>query len=321
MTDSKETSSVLSVVVPVYMGEPFLRELSGRLIDVIEALAMTPELVFVCDASPDASWETLRSLSELDHRIKVVSFTRNRGQHVAITAGLDIVSGDLVAVMDCDLQDAPEDLPLLIAALGPESQVVAGLSGSRGPTGLGYRAARGLYHRLHQAINPLASEVRNLSYIVMTKEVVMTIRGYREADRHISGIIFDAGYRVVGVPTSYRPRSTGTSSYTLRKRSRLAATSLVFHSNTWMSAAIAFGASLSALSILAGAFLVISRLLGATLAPGWTSIIVVQLFSVGVLLFILGLTGLYLSQVLSEVRQRPLYVIDRSINWPERPEG
>lgn len=306
----------LSLVVPVYMGAPFLAEITERVLETARRMNLAAEIIYVCDASPDESWSEICRLAERHAEVRGIAFTRNLGQHTAISAGIDAAHRELVAVMDCDLQDSPEDLELLVSALGGPNKIAAAAPPRRGSDAGLYRIARGAYHRTHRMSNRLSTDLRSMSFVVMTQEVARTLRLYREADRHFSGLILDAGYAITFVTTEFHDRPQGKSSYTLRKRVRLAVSGLLFHSTFWISVAVAIGAATSALAFVTGFALTIARLSGATIEAGWTSTITLILFALGVIVFGMGILGLYLNQVLAEVRGRPMYVIDRSINLP-----
>lgn len=308
--------SSLDVVVPVYRGEQFLAELTARILSICERLNLRVSLIFVCDASPDGSWDEITRLAEIHSEVCGLMFTRNRGQHTAVLAGIDYAASDLVAVMDCDLQDAPEDLEYLLGALSSQTKVAAAAPPARGNATLRYRILRRIYHQMHQLVNDQSTDMRSLSFILMTQEVAQMLRNYREADRHFSGFLLDAGYSIAFVPTAFRRRPDRFSSYTFSKRVRLAISGLLFHSTFWIGLAIAVGLLLSAGSFVTGFGLVGARLSGAMFEAGWTSIFVLVLFTLGLTMFGLGILGLYINQVLHEVRRRPLYVLDATVNSP-----
>ena len=308
--------STIDVVIPVYRGAQFLEELTERVMAVCKRLHLRVSLILVCDASPDESWHEIMRLAEMHCEVGGLKFARNRGQHTAILAGIDYAASDLVAVMDCDLQDSPEDLEYLLSALSPQVKVASTASPARGSSTFRYAILRRSYHRIHRLVNEQSTDMQSLSFTLMTQEVARTLRRYREVDRHFSGFLLDAGYSIAFVPTAFRQRPDGPSSYTFSKRIRLAISGLLFHSTYWITLAVAIGLSLSAGSFVTGFGLVVARLSGATIETGWTSIFVLVLFTLGLTMFGLGILGLYINQVLNEVRRRPSYVLDAEVNAP-----
>ena len=212
-------SPAISVVLPVYRNATTLDELYARLRTVLEAQALPFELLFVDDACPENSLTVLERLAHADPRVGVIAHQTNGGQHRAIMTGLRHARGDLVAVMDADLQDPPEALPLLIE--GIRSGPAAVFAGRRGRH---ERGARQITSHLFKGVLHLLTGVPADagSYVVMSRQMVTRLLGFGEPNPYLLGMIGGTRLPLVVVPVARAERPRGTSAYSTRARLRLA---------------------------------------------------------------------------------------------------
>jgi polyisoprenyl-phosphate glycosyltransferase len=298
----------ISVVVPVYKCADCLRHLHERLGAALAEIPGEHEIVLVDDRSPDASWDVLRALAEEDESVRVVRLSRNFGQHAAITAGLEFARGRWIVVMDCDLQDPPEDIPRLYAR-GQEGVdiVFARRTGRNDPA---FRRLGGrLYFRLLNASLGTDFDPNYGNFSILSRKVRDAFLRFRDKDRHFLMILRWLGFEHSSIDVAHAERYAGESAYTMRALVRTAVDGLFFQSTTLLrwSTYIGFAASLG--GVLLAAYFVVWYFLGTTY-PGWTSLAVLVLLIGGLTITTIGVTGLYIGKIFTQVKDRPLYVVD-----------
>ncbi|HJU74397.1 MAG TPA: glycosyltransferase family 2 protein [Gemmatimonadaceae bacterium] len=298
----------VSVVTPVYGAEECLHELYTRLIRVLEPLGVSFEIIMVDDASPDRGWDTIRDIAATDGRVRGFRLSRNYGQHHAITAGLDLCRGDHVIIMDCDLQDAPEDIPALLAKASEGFDIVIARRTFRDDPLLKRLTSRVFYAGFRYLSDmPYDAEIGN--FRVVTAQVVQTLRRFPEQLRFFGGLCMLVGFRVGNINVTHHPRFAGKSSYSYRKLFQLATRVIIAYSDKPLRLAIRLGFFLTGSAMAAAAYLFWRALTHDIPVSGWASLIVSIYFLGGVMLFMLGIVGVYLGRVFDEVKRRPLYVI------------
>ena len=302
------------MVTPVYNASDCIEELYRRLVNTLEEIVDTFEIIMVNDASPDDLWEKIVSLAELDPRVKGINLSRNFGQHLAIAAGIDHAQGDWIVVMDCDLQHAPEDIGRLYhKALEGYDVVLTQRLNRKDP--FTKRAASKAFAFVYNWLSDvkLHSSVSNFS--VISKQVADTLRCLRERNRSYILLLLWLGFDAAYVDVEHAKRFSGKSSYTFSKSLNFAIESIASQSNRPLRLSIKFGFLLSSFSLLSGVSLILRYFATGIGVEGWTSVMV-SLFFIGGLLFAnIGLLGLYLGKVFDETKNRPLYVVQQSVNW------
>ena len=308
----------LSVVIPVYGCEGCLRALCARLREAIAPLTRDYELIFVDDRSPDRSWEVLEELAE-DHReVRVLRLSRNFGQHAAVTAGLAESSGERVVVMDCDLQDRPEDLPRLWAEADKGYEVVLCHRSRRQQTPL-RRATGALYHRSRNVLakTDMYTNYTNLSLI--SRKVVDAFLTLRDKDRQYLLIVHWLGFEQTAIDVEPADRHAGRSSYSLRELMRVAVDGIFFQSTVLLRWVVYSGFALAGVGVLLAGYTMLVFLLGRDI-PQWTALPMMLLVLAGFIIISGGVTGLYVGKIFDQVKGRPLYVIDTRLEGGrERP--
>lgn len=303
---------VISVIIPVYRGEASLRLLCERLTTVLSGIGKY-EIILVDDRSPDRSWDiALGVLRELPG-IVAVRLSRNFGQHYAITAGMDLVRGDWAVVMDCDLQDRPEEIPRLLAkALEGYDIVLARRTGRQDR--LSKRVLSALFYRIFNFMSGYRVDPAVGSFRIMRRSVVDAYRNMRESARLFGGMIEWLGFETAFVDVKHVNRFSGKSSYKLGALLRLALDGMISFSNRPLYLSIGLGATVSALSAGYGAYLVAGYILHPYAGvQGWLSTMTVLTFMSGIVLLNLGVIGIYIGRIYEQTKGRPLYVIDRVV--------
>lgn len=299
----------LSVVIPVYGCADALPELCRRLHAVLGNLSSDYEIIMVNDASPDNSWPIIKALAASDGRVKGINLSRNFGQHYAITAGLDFAEGDWVVVMDCDLQDVPEEIQKLYQTAQSGYDVVVGRRINRQDS-LIKKGMSKLFYCVFSYFSDVEVDNRIGNFGIYAKKVVKNIRLLGEKNRSFGLIVLWLGFRRIEIDVKHAARQCGNSSYTFRKSMALALNSIVAHSDKLLFLSVKVGMSVSALSLLSAAWIVLSYFIWATPIIGWTSLIVSVFFTAGLIIGTIGIVGIYVGKIFDEVKHRPLYVID-----------
>lgn len=302
------SSPYLSVVIPVYGCASALPELHRRLGGALVSITDDYQLIFVNDHSPDGSWAVVEELAAQDARILGLNLSRNFGQHAALTAGLDRASGEWVVVMDCDLQDVPEEIPRLHAyALAQQLDVVFARRATRQDTASkqwgGY-----LFHRLLAWLGGPAQDPASANFGIFHRRVVAALRHLREPTRAFPLQVRWLGFRRGALDVQHAARVHGKSSYRFGHLLRLAFNVVLAYSDKPLRLLVKLG-----VSILAGALLCAAYLTGLALYGTGPSTLAGLLVSVwflgGLTLAALGIVGLYVARTFDGVKNRPLYVV------------
>jgi polyisoprenyl-phosphate glycosyltransferase len=300
----------ISVVVPVYACETCLRELHRRLTQSLEWTAGDYELVFIEDRGPDASWEVLRQLAGEDRHVRAFRLSRNFGQHAAITAGLSEARGRWTVVMDCDLQDPPEEIRRLHAKASEGYEIVlAKRARKRSP--LFRRLASQAYFALLNFFTGTSIDPGHGSFSIISRKVVDAFLGFKDRDRHYLFVLYWLGFDRASVEYEHAARPSGKSAYTFRRLLAHALEGMFFQTTVLLRWVIYFGFTLAVLGLGAAAYFSAARI-GGNAYPGWTSLAVLLLLIGGLIIVSTGVIGLYVGRVFNEVRERPLFVIDES---------
>lgn len=306
----------ISVVIPVYKSEENIRPLCERLSTALTGYKY--EVVFVVDGSPDRSFEFLKSESQRDPRIKVLNFSKNFGQHYAITAGLQHCSGDVAIVMDCDLQHDPKEFPRLLQEIKKGYDIVLTRVEKRQ-----FSPVKNLFATLFRKFYVLISGDRKSyeqdigNFSAINRKVIDSFLRVRDYHRHYLFILKSLGFNVSIIPIEHKPRFAGKSSYTLFMLVRHAVNGIVSQSTRVLYLSVFFGLSFVFVSFLLCAYFVYLYFTHSLL-PGWLSIILMMSFFSGVILIFLGVIGVYLAKVFEQVKDRPLFIVSEAINFEEK---
>ncbi|SFB33033.1 dolichol-phosphate mannosyltransferase [Lentibacillus halodurans] len=299
---------LITTVVPVYGCKTCLKELCRRITATIESIPADFEIILVNDASPDNAWETIKELHEQDKRIKGIDLARNFGQHHAITAGLDHASGDWVVVMDCDLQDRPEEIRTLYEKAQAGYEVVFGNRTVRQDNWFKRKTSQAFY-RVYDYFSGKTSDHTIANFSISQKKVVSAFRQMREQNRFFPLFIQWMGYKTGTVPVQHSARQEGKTAYNIRKLIKLATDAIISQSNKPLRLSIQFGFLLAAGSLVYGMYLFIRYFFLDQPVQGWTSVMVSLYFIGGLIFFNFGVLGLYIGKIFNETKGRPLYLI------------
>lgn len=300
----------LSVVIPVFQAENCLEELYRRLKNALESITLDFELVLVEDCGGDNSWLIIERLVEEDSRVRGIQFSRNFGQHYGITAGLDYCRGDWVVVMDCDLQDRPEEIPRLYAkALEGFDIVMAGRGVRR--DALLKRITSWLFYKIFSYLADIEYNGDSGNFRIMSRKVVLNFNRMREQLRFFGGLVQWMGFPSTSIQVQHAGRFEGKSSYTASKLWKLATDTIIAYSDKPLRLAVRVGFSMAFLSFCYGSYILGRALIYGSPIPGWNSMIVSLYFIGGIIISILGIIGIYLGKTFDESKRRPLYIVSR----------
>lgn len=308
-----------SIIVPIYNEEENIPELYSRLTQVLEKLCEAEgislgsfEIVMVDDGSRDRSWQLISDLHGIDPRVKGLSFSRNFGHHIAITAGLDHARGQAVVLMDGDLQDPPEEIPKLYAKLKEGYDLVYGVRMERRDN-LFRKVSSYLFWKTIRHFSGFDIPENQSMLRIMTKQYLDSFRMITERNRFLAGLFAWTGFRQVSVAIEHSPRFAGKSKYNLWRMIKLTFNAITSFSFFPLQMAGLAGVVISLFSFLVGLLLIFKKIFSNIYIAGWTSTMVLILFMGGVQLVVLGLIGEYLGRVFSEVQQRPMYFVKESL--------
>jgi dolichol-phosphate mannosyltransferase len=299
---------MISVVIPVYKAEDCLHALYERLTNSLEQITENYEIILVEDCGGDRSWSIICELAEQDPRVKGIQFSRNFGQHYGITAGLDLNTGEWVVVMDCDLQDRPEEIPRLYAKAQEGYDVVLARRGQRKDPLLKRLTSR-LFYAVFNYLTDLKYDREVGNFRIISRKVANYFCMMRERLRFFGGLIDWMGFPYATIDISHDERYSGKSSYTFAKLWKLAVDTIIAYSDKPLRIAVSLGFFISALASCYGVYIVYRAIAVGSPVAGWASLIASLYFLSGIIIMILGILGIYLGKVYDELKGRPLYLI------------
>jgi glycosyltransferase involved in cell wall biosynthesis len=301
----------ISVVVPVYKAEKSLDELYLRLKASLESISLDFEIVLVEDCGGDNSWQVIERLATADPRVRGIQFSRNFGQHYGITAGLDYCCGEWVVVMDCDLQDRPEEIPRLYTKGQEGYDIVLARRGARRDPLL-KRVTSWLFYKVFSYLADIDYDGGSGNFRIMSRKVVANFCQIREQLRFFGGLVQWMGFSTASIEVEHAERFEGKSTYTYAQLWRLASETIIAYSDKPLRLAVRLGFLMAFFSFCYGAYILGCALLCGSSIAGWSSLIVSLYFIGGVIIVILGILGVYLGKVFDETKKRPLYIVERA---------
>jgi glycosyltransferase involved in cell wall biosynthesis len=309
MSDAPE----ISVVSPVYCCADCLRALCARLADTLSALGKDYEIILVDDASPDDAWPVLRELAAADPRVKAIALSRNFGQHYAIAAGIEHARGRWIVVMDCDLQDRPEEIANLYAKAQEGYEVVFAERETRRDGWLKRTSSR-LFIVLLNYLSGADYDYRTANFGIYARSVIEAVRSMGDRSRFFPVMVRWTGFRKTSVPVQHDVRGNGGSSYSLRKLLRLALDIMLSYSDKPLRLVATLGIIVSMIALVMTGFSLYRYLHGDVSVAGYTSLIASMWLLAGVMLFCMGIIGLYVGRVFESVKFRPTFIVRERLN-------
>jgi glycosyltransferase involved in cell wall biosynthesis len=314
-----DIAPVLSLILPIFNEEEIIPELDRRLRlffeDIGDPVGQSWEVIFVNDGSRDKSLELLKELAAREPRYKVLSFARNFGHQMAITAGIDRADGAAVVVMDADLQDPPEVVKAMVAKWREGFDVVYGVRSERhGETWFKKLTAAAFYRLLRAMLGGVSIPVDAGDFRLMSRQVVLTLRALREQHRFVRGMVAWIGFRQTAVTYERPARFAGETKFPLRKMLRFAIDGITSFSSVPLRFATWLGVAAGLVAFIGGVWAVYEKLWGTGTVAGWTTIMILVALGSSAQLLLMGILGEYIGRIYEEEKRRPLYIVGEEIN-------
>ncbi|SHK11069.1 glycosyltransferase family 2 protein [Hymenobacter psychrotolerans] len=312
----------LSVIIPIYNEESNIPALYDRLREVLDPMGLRYEFIFINDGSRDKSLQLVQTLALRDERVRYIDFSRNFGHQIAVTAGLDLSSGEAVVIIDADLQDPPELIVPLYQKLQEGYEVVYAKRRSRQGESAAKKTTAKLFYRILASITNISIPVDTGDFRIISRKVVDALKRMPEQNKFIRGQISWIGYRQTFVEYDRAERAGGETGYTYRKMIRLALDGITGFSDVPLKVATVSGFLVSGVAFVVMLYTLYARFVSGNYQPGWASLMVSILFLGGVQLIAIGIIGEYIARLSANVRQRPLYIIsDTNIPTTSPPDS
>ncbi len=302
----------ITVVSPVYKAEKIIDELVSRTTGELKKLTDDYELILVEDCGGDDSWKKIEENCKRNEHVKGVLLSRNFGQHYAITAGLMEATGDVIVVMDCDLQDDPSHIGKLLSEFQNGNEIVFTRRIGRKHSFFKMITAK-VYNSLFALFSDKNYELNVGSMTMFSARVKDEFVRLKDQDRLYIQLLKWIGFKSTYVPVEHRERYEGKSTYSFSKLMMTALQGWTSYSDKLLRLSIYGGLTISIVTLLIGIYILVSFFL-KSFQPGWPSLIVAILFSTGLILMSVGITGIYIGKIFEQTKQRPLFIIDKKLN-------
>ena len=306
----KKTSPALSIVIPLHNEEGNLSHLHQRLIPTVASVTQAYEIIYVNDGSKDATLSMVKALAVQDDRVHYISFSRNFGHQMAIMSGIEHATGDAVVIMDGDLQDPPELIPELWQKYREGFKVVYAQRRSREGETLAKKWTAKIFYRLLKKTTNIKIPLDTGDFRLIDRKVVEYLKQMPERHKFLRGQIAWIGFKQTAVFYDREIRLAGKTNFSFSKMFQFALDGITAFSNYPLRMATVMGFAVSAVSFLVILYALYSKFVLNRTITGWTSLIISVLFIGGVQLIAIGIIGEYISRINSDVRKRPLYVIE-----------
>ena len=302
----------LSIIIPVYNEEGNIPRLFERLDAVAKKLNADTEFIFINDGSRDQSLRLIKELASLHKNVCYIDFARNFGHQVAVSAGLDYCNGRSVVIIDADLQDPPEVIIEMHNKWKEGFEVVYAKLRAREGENFAKKFTARLFYRILKKITSISIPVDTGDFRLIDRKIVDVLRQMPEQQKFLRGQISWIGFRQTFVEYDRDARHSGKTGYTIRKMIRLALDGVTSFSNLPLKFATLAGFVVSGIAFIMILYALYSRFISKDYVPGWTSLMLAVLFIGGVQLICIGIIGEYISRLSSNVRNRPLYVVNET---------
>lgn len=308
-----DNNILISIVSPVYRGEKMTEELVRRISESVSSITERYEIILVNDSSPDNSWDVISTECEKDSRVKGINLSRNFGQHYAITAGLSYAKGEWVVVMDCDLQDRPEEIPNLYNKALEGYDSVFAQRVNRSDSWL-KRMSSKLFYKFFSYMTETRQDASVANFGIYNRKVVESILAMGDKMRYFPTQVQWVGYHKYYMPVEHNSRLEGKSSYNIKRLFKLAFDTIISFSNKPMRIMVKIGLFITLISFVIGFVYLIQYLCGDIVVMGYASLIISLWFIGGVLIFFIGVVGIYLGKVLEQSKNRPTFIVRQTLN-------
>ena len=309
---TRPAEPLISCVIPAYNEAENLKLLIPQLTATLKSLSPRVEIIVVDDGSRDHTVATAFALSN-EYPVKCLMLSRNFGKENALTAGIDEARGDVVILMDADMQHPLEMIPKFFSLWQQGYEMVYGVRANRDDESFLKRQFTHWFYRLLRRASHIPIEPNAGDFRMLDRKVAESLRALPERSRFMKGLYAWVGYHSIGVPFDVAERRLGTTTFNFRRLTRLAILGLVSFTDLPLRLSTLIGLAISAISILYGVFEMVRTLLTGADVPGWATLVVAITFLNGVQLMAIGVVGEYIARIFNEVKGRPNYVVARRI--------
>lgn len=306
----------ISVVTPVYGCGNLIVELYFRLRKSLGEISDNYEIIFVNDASADDAWSIIKDIADKDFNVKGINFSRNFGQHYAISAGLEASSGDWVIVLDCDLQDQPEEIVKLYNKAQEGYDIVLGRRLFRQDSFFKKITSK-IFYKLLKYFTETEQDSSIANFGIYNRNVIEAVCSMQDNIRFFPAMIKWVGFNSTTIIINHGKRLSGKTTYSFKKMFTLGLNIIMSFSDKPLKVVAKLGIIISLLSAVFGVYNLIQYLTGSIMVSGWTSLIISIWFFSGLIIFVLGLLGLYIGKIFDKVKERPHYIVKDKINLNE----
>ncbi len=309
----------ISVVIPVYGCRAALFELHRRLTESLKKITDDYEIILVNDCCPQGSWIDIEKICATDEKVVGINLSRNFGQIRAITAGLDKSRGDAVVVMDCDLQDRPENIPLLYEKLKEGFDVVFSRRQGRVDSGATKLFSK-LFYKVYDYFTEGTYDSSINNFSIAKRKVIDAYCSMREHNRAYTMFIKWLGFNEAVIDLPAEERFSGRSSYSFKKKLKMASEIITSQSNKPLIFSVGLGFTMSLVSFIFIIALIIRKFAFHDVTTGWASLIASVFLMGGLILAAIGVVGIYIGNIFNEAKNRPIYVISEILNQKQETE-
>jgi len=302
----------LSVVIPIYNEQENIQLLYNRVVEVLSDLNVSYELLFVNDGSKDNSLAIIEALAEKDSRVKYIDFSRNFGHQIAVTAGLDHAAGNRIAIIDADLQDPPELLVEMYKKMDENFQVVYARRKNRKGESFLKKFTAKLFYRILSSITSIDIPLDAGDFRIIDRKVVDVLKQMPEQQKFLRGQISWIGFNQTFVEYDREGRNGGETGYTYKKMIRFALDGITSFSNLPLKLASLSGFFVSGVAFIIMIYTLYIRFFHNDYVQGWTSLMLSVMFIGGIQLICVGIIGEYISRISTNIRNRPLYIKNKT---------
>jgi dolichol-phosphate mannosyltransferase len=301
-------------VSPVYKAKTIVPELVRRIVESVSKITDDFEVILVDDGCPQNSWEAIAEECKKDKRVKGIKLSRNFGQHYALTAGLDHVEGDIIVVLDCDLQDKPEEISNLYSKFIEGYDIVYASRAYRKDSFIKVLISK-IFYISFSYLSGIKYDGSIASFGIYSKKVIDSVKKMREPMRAFSPLVRWTGFNSAKVIIDHGKRQGSLSSYNYKKLFSLALDVILAYSDKPLKSTVKLGFLISLSTIIYSLYILTNYCQGVIKVSGYTSLILSIWFLSGLIIFFLGIIGLYINKIFESVKNRPLYLIDEQLNY------
>lgn len=304
---------LISVVSPVYRAENLVDKLVERIMAAVSKITDRYEIVLVEDRGPDGSWEKIKENCAKYEQVRGIRLSRNFGQQYAIAAGFDFSRGEWVVVMDCDLQDNPDEIIKMYAKAQEGYDIVLASRQHRKDNFL-----KKIFSKYFYALLSYLTETKQdgtvANFALCHRKAIKAVASTKDPNRYFPTMIRWVGFRLTTLKIEHVEREDGKSSYTFKKRLKLAIDTILSFSDKPLRLTIKLGVFILFASFLFAAFLVVRYFFADVTVTGWMSTFLSLWFLAGLIISVMGMVGLYIGKIFEGIKQRPTYIVDEEVN-------